>query len=261
MHELHHLIRIAREMIPCLLHWWVLIRWVEIAGRESSISFSPKRLIWQTLFIGVGKESKKPRGKVCFSRIWPALRALVLFSNFQTSRVFLWQIVEMDISTNQMPHAAFCLLCLTGEVAGGKYIGMGLEGDAWNRKTRMGERESRRRKVQVKEMEERLKRKTRLSASCQGPDVCTSQIELQEGNEGQCSLEAGSSLCPPADVRMEAAFIFTHLQSECLLLCYPIACSFSYWDIKWCCSCMSTLWQILHGHVRIWPVWQFQAFP
>lgn len=45
------------------------------------------------------------------------------------------------------------------------------------------ERENRRLKVQVKEMEELLDRKSRLSASAQGPDFKTSQIELQEKNK------------------------------------------------------------------------------
>ena len=42
------------------------------------------------------------------------------------------------------------------------------------------EKENRRLKAQVKEMEELLDRKTRLSSNSQGPDFKTSQIELQE---------------------------------------------------------------------------------
>ncbi|KAF6302713.1 coiled-coil domain containing 102B [Rhinolophus ferrumequinum] len=51
------------------------------------------------------------------------------------------------------------------------------------------ERENRRLKVQVKEMEELLKRKDRLSASSQGPDFKTSQIELQEKNKELLDLQ------------------------------------------------------------------------
>ncbi|XP_014636783.1 PREDICTED: coiled-coil domain-containing protein 102B [Ceratotherium simum simum] len=45
------------------------------------------------------------------------------------------------------------------------------------------ERDNRRLKVQVKEMEELLDRKNRLSTHSQGPDFKTSQIELQEKNK------------------------------------------------------------------------------
>ncbi|XP_020955013.1 coiled-coil domain-containing protein 102B [Sus scrofa] len=51
------------------------------------------------------------------------------------------------------------------------------------------ERENRRLKVQVKEMEELLDRKSRLSASAQGPDFKTSQIELQEKNKELLGLQ------------------------------------------------------------------------
>ncbi|VTJ70931.1 Hypothetical predicted protein, partial [Marmota monax] len=45
------------------------------------------------------------------------------------------------------------------------------------------ERENRRLKVQVKEMEELLDRKSRLSENFQGPDFKTSYSELQEKNK------------------------------------------------------------------------------
>ncbi|XP_008570920.1 PREDICTED: coiled-coil domain-containing protein 102B-like, partial [Galeopterus variegatus] len=45
------------------------------------------------------------------------------------------------------------------------------------------ERENRRLKIQVKEMEELLDRKNRLNANSQGPDVKISQTELQEKNK------------------------------------------------------------------------------
>ncbi|XP_032326539.1 coiled-coil domain-containing protein 102B isoform X1 [Camelus ferus] len=51
------------------------------------------------------------------------------------------------------------------------------------------ERENRRLKVQVKEMEELLDRKNRLSANSQGPDFKTSQIELQEKNKELLDLQ------------------------------------------------------------------------
>uniref|UniRef100_A0A8C3X3Y7 Coiled-coil domain containing 102B n=1 Tax=Catagonus wagneri TaxID=51154 RepID=A0A8C3X3Y7_9CETA len=51
------------------------------------------------------------------------------------------------------------------------------------------ERENRRLKVQVKEMEELLDRKSRLSANSQGPDFKTSQIELQEKNKQLLDLQ------------------------------------------------------------------------
>ncbi|XP_019524444.1 PREDICTED: coiled-coil domain-containing protein 102B isoform X2 [Hipposideros armiger] len=53
------------------------------------------------------------------------------------------------------------------------------------------ERENRRLKFQVKEMEELLKRKGRLSASSQGPDFKTSQIELQGKNKEKIEAERG----------------------------------------------------------------------
>lgn len=49
------------------------------------------------------------------------------------------------------------------------------------------ERENRRLKVQVRDVEEFLKRKDRLSASSQGPDFKASQMELQEKNKVRCS--------------------------------------------------------------------------
>ncbi|CAK6447724.1 unnamed protein product [Pipistrellus nathusii] len=51
------------------------------------------------------------------------------------------------------------------------------------------ERENRRLKVQVKEMDELLKRKDILSANSQGPDLKTSQIELQEKNKELLDLQ------------------------------------------------------------------------
>lgn len=53
------------------------------------------------------------------------------------------------------------------------------------------DRENRRLKVQVKEMDELLKRKDRLSANSQDPDFKTSQIELQETNKVRGSWETG----------------------------------------------------------------------
>lgn len=53
------------------------------------------------------------------------------------------------------------------------------------------ERENRRLKVQVKEMDELLKRKDILSANSQGPDFKTSKIELQEKNKVRRSWEMG----------------------------------------------------------------------
>lgn len=53
------------------------------------------------------------------------------------------------------------------------------------------DKENRRLKVQVKEMDELLKRNDRLSANSQDPDFKTSQIELQETNKVQCSWETG----------------------------------------------------------------------
>ncbi|XP_070131927.1 coiled-coil domain-containing protein 102B isoform X2 [Equus caballus] len=51
------------------------------------------------------------------------------------------------------------------------------------------ERENRRLKVQVKDMEELLDRKNRLSANSQGPAFKTSQIELQETNKELVDLQ------------------------------------------------------------------------
>ena len=172
-------------------------------------------------------------------------------------------MVEMDISTNQMPLAAsLCFLCLAREIAGGKYIGMGPEGNTWNRKTRIRQREGRRLKVQVREMEELLQRKARLNANSQAPDFQTSQIELQEENKGQRSSETGSSLCVPRPQCADGSCLHFYTPPIWISpLCYPTACSFSYWDIKSHRSCMSTLWQVVYGNVRIWPIWQFQASP
>ncbi|XP_064235104.1 coiled-coil domain-containing protein 102B isoform X2 [Aotus nancymaae] len=51
------------------------------------------------------------------------------------------------------------------------------------------ERENRRLKIQVKEMEELLDRKNRLSANSQGPDFKMSQIDLQEKNQELLNLQ------------------------------------------------------------------------
>ncbi|XP_005373105.1 PREDICTED: coiled-coil domain-containing protein 102B isoform X2 [Chinchilla lanigera] len=57
------------------------------------------------------------------------------------------------------------------------------------------ERENRRLKVQLKEMEELLDRKNRLSANFKDPDLKTSQIELQEKNKVWCSWKRLFSYC------------------------------------------------------------------
>ncbi|KFO38421.1 coiled-coil domain-containing protein 102B [Fukomys damarensis] len=57
------------------------------------------------------------------------------------------------------------------------------------------ERENRRLKVQLKEMEELLDKKHRLSANFQSPDVKTSQVELQEKNKVWCSWKCLFSYC------------------------------------------------------------------
>uniref|UniRef100_A0A2K6TUY9 Coiled-coil domain containing 102B n=1 Tax=Saimiri boliviensis boliviensis TaxID=39432 RepID=A0A2K6TUY9_SAIBB len=51
------------------------------------------------------------------------------------------------------------------------------------------ERENRRLKIQVKEMEELLDKKNRLSANSQGPDFKMSQIDLQEKNQELLTLQ------------------------------------------------------------------------
>lgn len=55
------------------------------------------------------------------------------------------------------------------------------------------ERENRRLKVQVKEMEELLHRRNRLSENLEGPDFKTSGVELQEKNK---VWELFGSKCP-----------------------------------------------------------------
>lgn len=57
------------------------------------------------------------------------------------------------------------------------------------------ERENRRLRVQLKEMEELLDSKNRLSETFQGPDFKTSQIELQEKNQVWCSWKHLFSDC------------------------------------------------------------------
>lgn len=102
------------------------------------------------------------------------------------------------------------------------------------------ERENRRLKVQVKEMDELLKKKDRLSANSQGPDFKISQIELQEKNKVRCSCETGvltHGVCLWGlggsrlnfYTRPIKIFPFVHLK---------MACSFSYCDLKQCWSCL-----------------------
>ncbi|XP_021102368.1 coiled-coil domain-containing protein 102B [Heterocephalus glaber] len=57
------------------------------------------------------------------------------------------------------------------------------------------ERENRRLKVQLNEIEELLERKNRLGVNFQSPDVKTSQIELQEKNNAWCSWKHLFSYC------------------------------------------------------------------
>lgn len=62
------------------------------------------------------------------------------------------------------------------------------------------ERENRRLKVQVKELEELLEGKNRVSAESQGPDVKALQSELQEKQQVRVLLGASvlsHCMCPP----------------------------------------------------------------
>lgn len=88
------------------------------------------------------------------------------------------------------------------------------------------ERENRRLKVQLKEMDELFKRKDRLSANSQGPDFKTSQIELQEKNKVRCSWETDvlTHLCGSLRSRWKhlnfytpPIWIFPFVQSDGLL--------------------------------------------